>query len=53
MQSVKFCNFTNVYCFHVAEADQILQNEQHLLRVPGIPVNFDTIEAARMKSAKS
>ena len=41
------------YFLRVAEADHILENEQHLLRVPGAPINFDTIKAARKKSAKS
>ena len=35
------------------EADQILENEQNLLRLPGEPLNFEVIEAARKKSAKS
>ena len=43
----------HIYYLHVAEADQILENEQNLLRLPGGPLNFESIEAARKKSNRS
>ena len=46
------CSY-NGYYFCVAEADQILKNEQNLLRLPGGSLNFEAIEVARKKSAKS
>ena len=39
-----------IHYIHVAEADQILENEQNLLRLPGGPLNFESIDAARKKS---
>ena len=48
--SVNICVCIYFNYLHVAEADQILENEQNLLRLPGGPLNFESIEAARKKS---
>ena len=47
------CNYAVDYYLQIAEADQILKNEGNLLRLPGGPLNFESIEAARKKSSKS